>query len=255
MAFDPTSDLGGKLGPFPTWVWIVGGGSLAALVLYIMKRRGTSSTSSTGGTQPQAVLNPYAFGGISSGGATFPADTGGGVSTTPAPAATPSPAGLAGDAFPQQQQPAPAAASLPVCVPGIGQTCSLQYVQSGGIVFAPAASEWVGVKFASPTAPWQQAANQAIAQFMAQTPAQVPVGDLYGGIGLQTPAAAAAGGYWGANGSWVATPTPWTTLPGQPPLGNLAPGTPYATGSAYGVTIPSSGAPVQGVGVQYQPAR
>jgi hypothetical protein len=82
-------------------------------------------------------------------------------------------------------------------------------------------------------------------------PAQLPVGDQYGGIGLLSPADAAAGGYWGSNGQWVATPTPWQPLAGNPPLGNLAPGTPYATGSAYGVTIPSSGAPVVGAPVQY----
>jgi hypothetical protein len=102
----------------------------------------------------------------------------------------------------------------------------------------------VGVTFANPQAPWQQAANDAIKNFAAgATPAQVPVGDQYGGIGYQTPEAAAAGGYWGQSGNWVATPTPWTPLPGQPPLGTLTPGTPYQTGSGTPAgLIPTTGA-------------
>ena len=260
MAFDIAGDLGGKVGPFPTWVWIVVGGSAVGLVLYLRKKSQSSTSTTTSGTTPLTV-NPYAFGGISSGGATFPSDAGGGVTPVPAvppaqtvtPVQTPSPTPVSLPApVGSEQWPAGVTqatgqpnAGLPLCQGHDSATClvNLQPTQYGAnIYFDPT----IGAYSYSPSfgpAP-------TLATFGLSAPAQLPVGDEYGGIGMQTPAAAAAGGYWGQSGQWVATPTPWDPLPGQPPLGTLAPGTPYATGSAYGVTVPKTGA-VVGAPVQY----
>src|SRR6516165_7518760 len=123
MAFDIAGDLGGKLGPFPTWVWIVVGGSAVGLVLYLRKKSQSSTSTTTSGTTPLTV-NPYAFGGISSGGATFPSDAGGGVTPVPAvpPAQTVTPV----------QTPSPTPASLTpgyrsvrvMTAPRVSSTCS-----------------------------------------------------------------------------------------------------------------------------------
>lgn len=260
-------ELTKKAGPLPVWGWAV----VIAVGGYVAYKKffsgSTATTTTTNATSPGVTDTSGGVGAtpvyIGSTGTSTPVDTSSVASTVASvPAVASGWVDAAGNAVTSIGQAvtgaetAPAGSTatsgqLPACTPGSSSTCSLQYmIDQSGIVYAPSASGWVGGYFPNPQAPWQEQANAAIKSFLGQEPAQVPVGDQYGGIGLQTPAAAAAGGYWGANGQWVPTATPWNPVAGNPPLGNLTPGTPYATGSAYGNTVGSN--PIIGTPVKYQ---
>lgn len=247
MAFNLGEDLGGKLGPAPVWAWIAGGAGLVVAISLILKKKAAASSASSTTATPVSAVNPFLFGagsGLGSGGST---GSGGGTTTPPV-------GGGAGQSVELGSFAQNLAAGL-VPLGGGGASGDryskggndpgiLALINVGGIYGTPdGQGGLVGVKFANPAAPWQTASNNALAALLSQQPATVPVGDLYGGIGYQSPAAAAAGGYWGQNGQWVATPTPWNPNSANPPLGGLAPGTPYVTGTAPGLTpLPQPGA-------------
>ncbi len=257
-------ELERKAGPLPVWGWAV----VIAVGGYVLYKRLFS-----GGGAP-VTSNAVSPGQV---------DTGGGSGYTPIYLAPPgaTPAGTSTDITPPAFQISPAdpninnlASTQPLLgafgaastaaqqIPGMGyyqpgssQRGILQIgvdPTSGIAAVQDATGAWGGVKFASPQADWQVRANNAINQLLSVEPATVPVGDLYGTVGMQTPELARAGGYWGSGGQWIATPTPWTPLQGQPPSGTGIPGQPYITGSGTGNAVtPGMTGTVQGTPTHY----
>lgn len=279
---DIKEQLTKKVGPLPTWGWVALGAGVGVL-LYLKKKKSGPATASTTG-----INNPSAGSDLGTGGYWLGQGQGGSIPSLPPlnnvstptggdifPPATGTPAGpIAGGTgnvesntfdynFAHGLIPTWSGAdhqsSLGWYTPGSNQPGVLPVFidpQSGAAFYYDAAGNLFGAHISGVDAPWIQRANAAVGHL--PRPAMLPVGDLYGGIGYQTTEAAAAGGYWGPGGNWVATPTPWNPIAGSPPIGSLAPGTPYTTGSGQGQTqlppqpsTPGTGGVAVGSGTHY----